>query len=138
MEGGEVVRYEARCADVPVLLMDSISEILPGDAGYLVVAGSHAAQNVPRYALSVPLRAAVFNDAGIGKDGAGISSLGALADGGLPAVAVSHDSARIGDARDVYENGLITVANRLAADLGAAPGMPVQQFLLLIPDADTR
>jgi hypothetical protein len=129
------MRYEETCDGVPVLLMDSISEIVPEDAGSIVVAGSHCASNVPRYALSVPLKAAVFNDAGIGKDNAGISSLGALEEGGLPVVTVSHNTARIGDARDVFENGVISVVNGLAKRLGAQPGMTTQQFLALVDRA---
>jgi hypothetical protein len=129
------MRYEANYSGVPVLLLDSISEIVPEDANKIVVAGSHASQNVPRYALSVPLRGAVFNDAGVGKDNAGISSLGLLGERGLPAVAVSHETARIGDARDVYENGIVSAVNDLADQLGARPGMSVGDYITLIDAA---
>jgi hypothetical protein len=129
------MRYEVENSGVPVLLLDSISEILPEDANRIVVAGSHGSQNVPRYALSVPLRGAVFNDAGIGKDNAGISSFPQLSDGGLPAVAVSHNTARIGDARDVYENGIVSAANELATQLGATPGMTVADYIALVDAA---
>jgi hypothetical protein len=126
------MRYEVDSSGVSVLLLDSISEILPEDADKIVVAGSHCSQNVPRYALSVPLRAAVFNDAGLGKDNAGIASFGTLSDNGLAAVAVSHDSARIGDARDAFENGVISAANDLARRLGAEPGLAVADFIALV------
>jgi hypothetical protein len=129
------MRYDASSSGTSVLLLDSISEILPEDAHKFVVAGSHCSQNVPRYALSVPLRAAVFNDAGVGKDQAGIASLGALSAGGLPAVAVSHNSARIGDARDVYQHGIISATNELAAKLGATPGLAVADFIALVDAA---
>jgi len=130
------MRYEVDCGAAQVLLLDSISEILPEDANKIVVAGSHGSQNVPRYALSVSLRAAVFNDAGIGKDRAGVASFDALSSGGLPAVAVSHETARIGDARDVYENGIISVANELATKIGAKPGMSVVDYIAMV-DATT-
>jgi hypothetical protein len=126
------MRYDVDSSGVPVLLLDSISEILPEDAGKIVVAGSHCSQNVPRYALSVPLRAAVFNDAGLGKDNAGIASFGILSANGLAVVAVSHDTARIGDARDVFENGIISAANDVARKLGAQPGMTVADFIALV------
>lgn len=126
------MRYEVDHGGVEVLLMDSISEILPEDANKIVVAGSHGSQNVPRYALSIRLRGAVFNDAGLGKDRAGIASFGVLSDAGLPAVAVSHDTARIGDARDAYENGIISVANDLALKLGAEAGMSVADYIALL------
>jgi len=130
------MRYEADCDGIEVLLLDSISEILPEDSGRIVIAGSHGSQNVPRYALSVRLRGAVFNDAGIGKDRAGISSFGELSAGGLPAVAVSHETARIGDARDVFENGVISAVNELAAKMGADAGMSVANFVAIV-DATT-
>jgi len=123
------MRYEAESDGIEVLLMDSISEIVPGDADKVVIAGSHCSQNVPRYALSVSLRGAAFNDAGIGKDNAGISSLGPLADAGLAAVAVSHETARIGDARDVFENGVISVVNDVAGALGVERGMSIPDFV---------
>lgn len=126
------MRYDVTCDAIDVLLMDSISEILPEDANKIIVAGSHGSLNVPRYALSVPLRGAVFNDAGIGKDGAGIASFAALSAGDLPAVAVSHETARIGDARDVYANGVISAANELAQTIGARPGMTVREYIALV------
>jgi hypothetical protein len=126
------VRYEVRCSGVPVLLMDSISEIESQDADRIVVAGSHCSQNVPRYALSVPLRGAVFNDAGVGKDRAGIASFDVLSAGGLPVVAVSHETARIGDAQDVYANGIISAVNELAREIGAEPGMGVADYIALV------
>ncbi|MBC2638190.1 MULTISPECIES: hypothetical protein [unclassified Rhodococcus (in: high G+C Gram-positive bacteria)] len=126
------MRYEVNSSGVPVLLLDSISEILPEDTNKIVVAGSHCSQNVPRYALSVPLRGAVFNDAGVGKDQAGVASFGILSNGGVPAVAVSHNTARIGDAQDVYANGIISTANELATDLGAEPGMTVADYIALV------
>lgn len=115
--------------DGDVVLMDSVSEIESGDADAFIVAGSHCSQNVPRYALSVPIKGAVFNDAGIGKDNAGISSLPALGEAGIPAATVSHNSARIGDARDVYENGEISAVNEPAGELGIAVGMSTMQFI---------
>jgi hypothetical protein len=51
-------------------------------------------------------------------------------------VAVSHDTARIGDAQDVYENGIISAANELATEIGAEPGMTVADFIALV-DATT-
>ncbi|MBC2638184.1 MULTISPECIES: hypothetical protein [unclassified Rhodococcus (in: high G+C Gram-positive bacteria)] len=38
-------------------------------------------------------------------------------------------SARIGDARDVYENGEISVVNEPAEELGIRPGMTTKQFI---------
>ena len=59
-----------------VLLVDSITQLEPGDAGAVAVSGSHGGVSSAQYALAVPLRLAVFNDAGIGKDEAGVAASG--------------------------------------------------------------
>ena len=58
-----------------VMAMDSITMVTPEDAGAIVVSGSHGGASSGAYALEVPLRAAFFNDAGIGKDEAGVVAL---------------------------------------------------------------
>lgn len=111
----------------PVLLVDSITQIDAGtDAGAWVVSGSHGGCSSASYALAVPLALAVFNDAGVGKDEAGITALGLLQDQGRAAVTVAHGSARIGDARDTWEAGVISRANAAARALGLDPGLPLQ------------
>lgn len=75
-----------------------------------------------RYVLPVPVLGAVFNDAGVGKDRAGIAALDILDASGVPAVAVSHDSARIGDGEDTLRSGIVSHVNREASRRGVAPG----------------
>jgi len=45
---------------------------------------------------------------------------------------VAAASARIGDARSSWDEGVISRVNRRAAALGAAPGMSVQAFVALV------
>jgi hypothetical protein len=108
-----------------LLLMDSISSLHPEDAGCVVVSGSHGGASAGRLARGRGLAAAVFNDAGVGKDGAGVAALAMLEEGGTPAAAVGHLSARIGDARDAWEHGVVSHANGPALALGLAPGRPL-------------
>lgn len=105
-----------------VMAMDSITMVTPEDAGAIVVSGSHGGASSGAYALEVPLRAAFFNDAGIGKDEAGVVALQMLQSSGIAAGTVSHRSARIGDARDCWENGVISRCNAAARALGIEPG----------------
>lgn len=107
---------------IRVVLMDSIAQIDAEDAGAVVVAGSHGGVSAAEYALKVPLRLACFNDAGVGKDGAGIRALALLEQAGVAALTVSHDSACIGDARDAWDNGVITHLNASAQSLGLQAG----------------
>jgi len=111
---------------MPLRLVDSITELGPADAGAWVVSGSHGGVSAARYALAWPLALVVFNDAGGGKDQAGIAALALLQAQGRPAATVSHDSARIGDARDSWAHGRISHVNAAAAALGLAPGQPLQ------------
>lgn len=109
-----------------VLLIDSITQLEPADAGCIAISGSHGGVSSAQYALALPLRLAVFNDAGVGKDGAGIAALALLQAVGRAAVAVAHTTARIGDARDHWEHGVIGHVNAAAAALGLTPGQALK------------
>jgi hypothetical protein len=109
--------------DGHVLLLDSIAEILPEDAGRLVISGSHGGVSAAQFAIAVPLRGCFLNDAGLGKDDAGIAGLELLP---YPAAAYSHMSARIGDAADAWANGRLTHINTAARAIGWREGLPVQ------------
>ncbi|WP_300302996.1 hypothetical protein [Ferrovibrio sp.] len=118
-----MARAVVACDDRTVLLLDSVTEIRPEDAGHVVVAASHGGSSAVRYALGVPLAGCFFNDAGIGKDQAGITGLTLLA---CPTLAYSHASARIGDAADGWQNGVVTALNPAAVSAGLQAGMTVQ------------
>lgn len=111
--------------------LDSASLVLPEDANHVVICGSHgeALGGQPETALRVDAVGAVFNDAGIGIDNAGISRLPALDGRNIPAATVSAKSARIGDAQSIYEDGVISKVNETAAALGVAPGMRTPDFV---------
>ncbi len=113
-----------------VWALDSIGKLEPEDAGRILVIGSHGALHAGQRAsaLSVDAAAAVFNDAGVGVDRIGITRLPVLGARGIPAVAVDCMSARIGDARSMWQTGLILHLNAPAAALGATRGMNVQLF----------
>jgi len=105
-----------------LVVVDSITEITPACAGALVVSGSHGGRSSGGYALAVPLALACFNDAGVGKDRAGIVALDLLDHAGVPAIAVGHVSARIGDAPDAWHHGIISHVNAAASTCGLRPG----------------
>jgi len=109
-----------------LLLMDSISYIGEEARGQIVVSGSHGGSAAVRYAIPVRPLLAAFNDAGRGKEDAGVTGLTMLADVGLAAVAVQHTSARIGEAQDTWESGVISVVNGPAAQMGFRAGQKLQ------------
>ncbi len=112
-----------------LFLSDSIAELGADGADCIVVSGSHGGISAGRFALAVQPLLTVFNDAGGGKDQAGIAALALLQTHGLAACTVSHDSARIGDARSTLDDGIISHANALAQRLGARTAMRCNQLI---------
>jgi hypothetical protein len=107
----------------PVLIADSITRVGADAAGGVVINGSHGGIYAAYLAAKLRVAAAVFNDAGVGRDEAGIAGLDYLAGLGIPAAAVGHETARIGDGSDMMARGLITHANSPAIALGCHAGM---------------
>jgi hypothetical protein len=114
--------YNRRMADGLLRIVDSITQLGPGDAGCIAVSGSHGGISSARYALAAQPRLCVFNDAGIGRDAAGLAGLDFLQGQGVAACTVSHLSARIGEGQSTHNDGIISHANGLAAALGVRPG----------------
>ena len=112
-----------------LVLLDSVTQVGLAHAGQLVVTGSHGGASVVRYARAVRAWLYVFNDAGVGKDGAGDAALDLLAADGIAAVTVAHTSARIGEALDSWEHGVVSRLNAIAAGLGLQAGTPLREQL---------
>ena len=110
-------------------VVDSITELAASEAGCIAISGSHGGISSARFALAVRPLLSVFNDAGVGKDEAGLASLAFLQSHGLAACCVTHTSARIGDANSTLNDGIIGHLNELAERLGVKPGQSVQQML---------
>lgn len=94
-----------------VLLVDSVSFLTPEDEGAIVVCASHGGLSAGEYAATARPSLVILNDAGVGKDDAGIAGIRLLAERGIPAAAVSHHSARIGDVMDHWNAGTISFVN---------------------------
>lgn len=109
-----------------VIVIDSITQLAAGDEGAVVVSGSHGGTSSGRFALERPLRMVFFNDAGVGKDAAGIAARAMLQARSVAAAAVAHSSARIGDALDAWQHGVISHVNDAAAALGLRVGEGVK------------
>ena len=105
-----------------IVIADSITRVGPEAAGAVVVNASHGGVYAAYLAAKLHAAAAIFNDAGVGRDRAGIGGLNYLQEFGIPAATVGHDTARIGDGADMMASGVITHANARAASLGVTPG----------------
>lgn len=114
-----------------VWALDSASLVLPEHRDAIVVTGSHGGLlgGKPETALKYDVRGALYNDAGIGKDEAGVSRLPALDRRGIAAATVAAASARIGDARSTYQDGIVSRVNARAAALGLGEGISARDFV---------
>ncbi len=113
----------------PLRVVDSITELGVADTGCIAVSGSHGGLSSARFALAARPLLSVFNDAGGGRDAAGLAGLAFLQNHGLAACTVAHTSARIGDAQSTLNDGIISHRNELAAQLGAQTGQSILELL---------
>ncbi|MCA8869274.1 MAG: hypothetical protein KDA67_11535 [Rhodobacteraceae bacterium] len=119
-----------------LILVDSAGLIRPEDSGQVIVTGSHGALfgGDAANALKVDAMLALFNDAG---GGGGTTRLPVLDARGIAAVTVAAMSARIGDARSTYQDGIISATNATARRFGAKIGLPARHLIrtaLAVPD----
>lgn len=131
-ESRHVVRATAPC----VWALDSAALVRPSDAGDVVLTGSHGGLvgGDPAQAVKADVLAAVFNDAGVGMDSAGVGRLPALDARNIPGATVDAATARIGDGRSTHTDGVISAVNATAEALGAHPGVPTGVFVDLVLD----
>ena len=114
-----------------LFLLDSIAHISNAHANAIVISGSHGGKSAAEFviALSQKPSCVFFNDAGGGKDNAGKVALEILQAHNVPCACYSHLSARIGDAQDGYDNGVVSAMNELAQLKGVELNMPVKVAL---------
>jgi hypothetical protein len=81
----------------------------------------------PDSALDVDVFAAIFNDAGGGKDDAGYTRLPQLDLRGIVGATVSCHSARVGDGRSTYDTGVLSRVNQAGQRLDLREGLSVRE-----------
>jgi hypothetical protein len=120
-----------------VVCIDSASMVEPADTGQIVITGSHGGlvASRPDLTLQVDALLALFNDAGVGIDEAGIARLPLLDERGIAAATVAAMTARIGDGVSTYRDGVLSRVNDAARRLGARPGMRAQAFVAALAGA---
>jgi hypothetical protein len=118
-----------------VVVTDSATKLPASTDGAVVVCGSHGAVYAAYLVAKAGARAAIHNDAGIGRDGAGIGGLAWAQGHGMAMAAIACNSARIGDGSDTLRRGIISRANALAVACGVEPGQGVAQALRLLRSA---
>jgi uncharacterized protein YunC (DUF1805 family) len=117
---------------VSITVTDSITFLNESNSGDIVVCGSHGGLSAGHYAQKHQLKAVFFNDAGIGKNSAGVKSLESLNDAGILACTVDCMSAEIFNGQDVLENGIISVCNQLAKNRNIKKKLTVKEAIKYI------
>ena len=106
---------------------DSVSLVKEEDEDTVVITASHGEvlASSPTWGNRPLVLAAVCNDAGSNS----VSRLPDLDKLGIPAATVSYSSAKIGDARSTYNDGIISHFNESAIDLNLKVGMTTIEFV---------
>ena len=121
-----------------LLVLDSVTHLQEQHRGRAAHCASHGGVYAGYYAAKLGIGGVILNDAGIGREAAGLAGVKLLDDLGVPAAAVSHRSARIGDGQDGMTRGVLSFVNQAAQELGLKVGMPCQHALGVLDDADLR
>jgi len=116
------------------ILLDSLGDLKPDNTCPILVCASHCGDNgaFARKLNHCHVKAVFLNNAGIGKNQAGISGLPHYEAANILACAVDHNSAEIGVARDTWESGIVSHINRLAENAGIKIGDSVQEAVARI------
>ena len=119
---------------VEYAIIDSISDLCLEHSNLWIFCGSHGGLNAAKHALSFDISGIVFNDAGIGKDCAGVAGLEFCDQHGVPAACVDCHTARIGEGKETFHNGVISRINKHAFLLGIDQGMPCEKIINILKD----
>ena len=110
-----------------IIIMDTAAQMSSEETGQVVVIGSHGAESTARH-ISQYLPFGVFlNDAGIGKNYAGISGLQVFEVMSILGATVDCMTARIGEGSDHYSSGIVSAVNKKAEMAGVRSGMGVDE-----------
>lgn len=120
----------------PIEIHDSITHDVAGrDLAPVVITGSHGGMAAAIFAVQKRLKGAIFNDAGVGKEQAGIAGLDLLQEYGILGACVDSLTARIGIGQETAQ-GLVSHANPLAQKAGVEPGQKAGLAARFMAQAD--
>ena len=121
--------------DVKILTVASCSFVRDEHRSHVVVSGSYGGRYNAFNAAKWGVCGVIMNDAGIGKDNAGIRGLDYLDQINLAAATADAQTCHIGDGDHMLEHGIISHVNRAATALGCSPGQNVRECAELMRSA---
>lgn len=119
----------------PIVVANSVTALDSTARALVIVCGSHGGLFPAALAAHLGVRGIVLNDAGVGKDRAGIAGLDLLDQHRIPAATVGHLTADIGDGESSLERGVLSQVNETARELGCARGMTARDAARVMADA---
>ena len=112
--------------EVRIVTVSSSAQATEGCRGQVLISGSYGGEYNAYHAGKWGLRGVVLNDAGIGKDRAGVRGLDYLDLIGLPAATADVMTCHIADADHMLAHGVISYVNAAARALGCTVGQTVR------------
>jgi len=110
-----------------IIVMDTAASMSSDETGQIIVAGSHGAETTARHMARYLPFGVFLNDAGVGKNQAGISCLHVFDVMNILGVTVDCMSARIGEGEDHYASGIVSAVNPQAEKARIRVGMGVAE-----------
>jgi hypothetical protein len=112
--------------DVKIMTVASCSFVREEHRSHVVVSGSYGGRYNAFNAAKWGVRGVIMNDAGVGKDDAGIVGLDYLDQIAMAAATADARTCHIGDGDHMLAHGVISHVNRTAAALGCVVGQSVR------------
>lgn len=112
---------------VKIVTVASCSNLRDEHRGHVAVSGSYGGRYNAYNAAKWPVRAVIMNDAGVGKDDAGIVGLDFLDRIKMAAATADAMTCHIGDGDHMLAHGVISHVNKTAAGLGCRVGQSVRE-----------
>lgn len=112
----------ANSAQVGIFTVSASSQVREEHKGHVIVSGSYGGEYNAYHAGKWGLRGVILNDAGIGRNDAGIRGLPYLDQIGLAAATADSKTCHIADGDHILVHGVISHINRAAAAIGCKAG----------------
>ena len=113
-------------SEVRIVTVSASSQVKAEDRGQVIVSGSYGGEYNAWHAGKWGIRGVILNDAGIGRNDAGIRGLPYLDQIGLAAATADANTCHIADGEHMLAHGIISHVNRAAAALGCKAGDTVR------------
>ena len=129
-----------RVIDDAIVVADTVTKLGPECEGRVVLGASPGGVYATYLACKARARGVILNDAGRGKDNAGIGGGDYCEPLNIPYATVDTMSCRIGNGESAAADGVISFANAIATELGIAVGMSAieaARFMTEAPMSDT-